>query len=107
MGVDRFSKMTHFIPYKKNSDVVHIAKLFSKELVRQHCLQKSIVSDKDTKFFGYFWKTLWMKLKIYLKFISSHHPWTNGKTKVVNHSVGNLLRCFVGDKPKGWDLILP
>ena len=25
---------------------------------------------------------------------------------MVNRSLGNLLRCLVGDKPKGWDLIL-
>ena len=26
---------------------------------------------------------------------------------MVNRSLGNLLRCLVGDKHKGWDLILP
>ena len=26
---------------------------------------------------------------------------------MVNRSLGNLLRFLVGDKPKGWDLILP
>ena len=26
---------------------------------------------------------------------------------MVNKSLGNFLRCLVGDKPKGWDLILP
>ena len=42
-----------------------------------------------------------------LKFSSTHHPQIDGQTKVVNRSLGNLLRCLVGDKPKGWDLILP
>ena len=32
---------------------------------------------------------------------------TDGQTKVVNRSLGNLLRCLVGDKLKGWDSILP
>ena len=26
---------------------------------------------------------------------------------MVNRSLKNLLRCLVGDKPTGWDLILP
>ena len=42
-----------------------------------------------------------------LKFNSTYHPQTDGQTEVVNRSLGNLLRCLVGDKPKGLDLILP
>ena len=46
-------------------------------------------------------------MKTDLKFSSSHHPQTDGLTEVVNHNLGNLLRCLVGDNPKGWDMILP
>ena len=72
--VGRFSKMAHFIPYKKISDVFYVVELFFKEVVRFDGLPKSIVSDRDTKFVGYLWRKLWKKLKTGLKFSSSHHP---------------------------------
>jgi hypothetical protein len=105
--VDRFSKMAHFIPCQKTSDVTHIANLFFKEIVRLHGLPKSIVSDRDTKFIRHFWRTLWKKLGTNLMFSSSYHPQMDGQTKVVNRSLGDLLRSLVTEHHSSWDSILP
>lgn len=42
-----------------------------------------------------------------MNFSSAYHPRTDGQTVVVNRSLGNLLRCLAGTKPKQWDLALP
>ena len=105
--VDRFSKMAHFIPCSQTSDASKVAKLFLDQVVKLHGLPKTIVSDRDVHFTSYFWKTLWHLLGTRLKFSTAYHPQTDGQTEVINRSLGNLLRCLVGENCGNWDLVLP
>ncbi|XP_050387198.1 uncharacterized protein LOC126803432 [Argentina anserina] len=82
-------------------------KLFMEEVVRLHGLPKSIVSDRDVRFMSYFWKTLWHMMGTKLQFSSAYHPQADGQTEVVNRSLGNLLRCLVGEHIRSWSLVLP
>jgi hypothetical protein len=101
--VDRFSKMAHFIPCHKIDDASHIADLFFREIIRLHGVPNIIVSDCDTIFLSYFWRTLWAKLGTKLLFSTTCHPQTNGQTEVVNRTLSAMLGVVLKKNIKMWE----
>ena len=80
--------------------------LYFWEIVRLHGIPKSMVSDRNSKFFSHFWRTLWWKLGTKLNFSTSFLPQIDGQTEVTNQSVGNLLKSYMGKNVRQWDLVL-
>ena len=42
-----------------------------------------------------------------LKFFTAFHHQTDGQSEIINRSLGNLLRCLVGEHLRNWDLTIP
>jgi hypothetical protein len=99
--VDRFSKMVHFIACHKTDDASYITDLFFKEIVRLYSIPKSIVSDRDVKFLGYFWKTLWGKLGTNSYFLTTCHLQTYGQTEVMIKTLSQVLHAVIQTEKLG------
>lgn len=76
--VDRFSKMSHFLPCRRTSNAIYVTNIFFKEIVLLQGIPKSIVFDRDVKFLNYFWKTFWKKFNTTLKFRTTSHLQMDG-----------------------------
>ena len=78
--VEKLSKRAHFIPVKLTYKAVHIADIFLKEIFRLHGILKAIILDRDTKFTGNFWRSLFSGLETQLKFSTAYHLQRDWKT---------------------------
>ena len=76
--VDRFSKIAHFIPWKRTNDAFQVAQLFFKDVYHFHVLPISIVSVRDSRFLSHFWRSLWRLVNTNLDMSLAYHPQTDG-----------------------------
>ncbi|CAM6124020.1 unnamed protein product [Calypogeia fissa] len=56
--VDRFSKMTYFLPTRKTVSAREVANMVFNSVFRTWGLPLQILSDRDSRFTGHFWKAL-------------------------------------------------
>ena len=78
--VDKLSKETHFIPVKTTYKAANIDGIFIKQIFHLHGIPKVIISNRDPKFMGNFWKSLFKRLNTILNLSTYFHPQIDGQT---------------------------
>lgn len=77
--VDRFTKYAHFLGLWHPYTAKMVAKLFAKEIIRLHGMPKSIASDWDPIFLGFFLSELFRLQGTQLRMSMAYHlRWSNG-----------------------------
>ncbi|POM58294.1 Pol protein [Phytophthora palmivora] len=89
------------------SKMVHLAPLFLDSVFRYHGLPETIVSDRDSRFTGAFWDTLFQLLGTMSTMSTADHPQTDGQTERVNRVLEDTLRSICGEAPRSWSDQLP
>ena len=93
--VDMFLKYATFMLATAGCTTKEAAKLFFKHVVKNWGLPRHIISDRDPRFSGNFWRDLFEILGTELHFSTSFHPQTDGKTERVNALLECYLRHFI------------
>ena len=103
MFIDKLLKEAHFIPLKLTYKAVNIADIFLNEILRLHGIPEVTISDRDVKFIGNFWRSLFSILEMRLNFSISYHPQIDGQIERVNQIVEDMLRMYVMNNPMKWE----
>ncbi|EGD81417.1 hypothetical protein PTSG_11841 [Salpingoeca rosetta] len=105
--VDRLTKRCHLAATTSKCTGRDVAKLFISHVFRHHGLPARVVSDRDPRFTGAFWKETFRLLGSRLQFSTSQHPQTDGQTERTNRTMEQTLRHYVNYRMDNWDSLLP
>ena len=99
--------MAHLAAVPESIDGKGAAMLFIDRVFRQHGLPVAIVSDRDPRFTGKFWTSVFKVLGTRLDMSTADHPQTDGQTERVNRVIGDILRSVCAGAPRTWSDMLP
>ncbi|KAJ9517576.1 hypothetical protein QJQ45_025084, partial [Haematococcus lacustris] len=104
--VDRLTKMVHLMAMTEKSGGIQVAKLFFDNVFKLHGMPRTIISDRDTRFQGEFFKGLMKIMQSKQCMSTAFHPQTDGQTERVNKVMEDMLRHYVGAEFNDWDQFL-
>jgi hypothetical protein len=84
--VDKFSNMCILLVCKKSNVGEEATSLFFERFWVRFGMPRSISFDRNTRFPGTFWTSLWENLDTKLKRFTMFHPHTDGQMKVVTRT---------------------
>jgi hypothetical protein len=105
--VERITKYGYFIPFREGTDAPKTAHTVIRMIVANHGLPQEWITDRDPKFTGNFWKTMFGTLGVKSKASTAYHPQTDGQTERLNQTIEQFLRCYVNYEQDNWVALLP
>ena len=105
--VDRLTKYAHFIPWEEKGNAKDLAKVILKEIIANHGIPQSIISNKDKLFTSKFWNTWTQQLGTKVKLLTAYYSRTDGQTKQTNQTLEQYLRHYINFKQNNWIDLLP
>ncbi len=104
--VDRLTKYTMFISFKKTTTASVLMYIILQELINNHRLSKKFITDRDKLFTSKFWETLTAELEINHKMLTAYHSQTDKQSKQMNQMIKMYLRHYVNRNQNNWVQLL-
>ena len=105
--VDRFPKMTCYIPVTMNITSKGVAKNLWEQVFKDTGLLRKVISDRGPQFVSNFMKELCNQLGIERNPSTAYHPQKDGQTERVNQEMEQYLRLYISYQQDDWAEWLP
>jgi hypothetical protein len=99
---DLLSEYVVVIPCHDTDDAPACARLLKKHVFDVFGLPKGIISDRDPKYTGSFWGSLFQCLGTKLHLTTAYRPQSDGQSERTNQTVEQVLRCMCLQEPEAW-----
>ena len=90
------------IPCHETDDAPACAQLLKKHVFDVFGLPKGIISDRDPKYTGSFWRSLFDCLGTKLHLTTAYRPQSDGQSERTNQTVEQVMRCMCMHQPDAW-----
>src|SRR6202453_345676 len=100
--VDKLVKYAVFIPTTTTIGEKETAELFFHHIISKFGIPWQVISDRDTRWRGNFWKEICDRMGMTQSLTTAYHPRSEGQTEVLNQSLEISLRAYVGPSRKDW-----
>jgi transposase InsO family protein len=104
--VDKFTKRVFYEATKTTATARDVANIVFNRIVRHQGLPIAVISDRDARFTGNFWRSLWDMFGTKLSFSTAYHPQSDGQTERQNRTLEESLRSYVNQRGSDWDKFL-
>src|SRR5213080_710558 len=105
--VDMFSKLVSIIPIEFSYGAKDVAEIVYQRIVTRFGFIKKIITDRDPRFTGAFWKQLFKLHGTKLALSTAYHPQSDGQTERTNRTLEQVIRTQINGKGDNWDTLLP
>ncbi|GJV50783.1 putative reverse transcriptase domain-containing protein [Tanacetum coccineum] len=95
------------LEWKEDYSTERLARIYIDEIVAQHGVPVSIISDRDGRFTSRCWQTVQQALGTRLDMSTAYHPQTDGQSERTIQTLEDMLRACVIDFGGNWDTHLP
>ena len=100
--VNNLTKYTIFIPATTMITKKGTAELFFQHVIAQYGIPRQVISDRDTRWKGEFWKEICDRMGMKRALTTAYHPQADGQTEIMNQTLEISLRAYIGPNWDDW-----